>query len=173
MAKYALLAFLICTTLRIFGLDVHQHFSNVVGVHWSCISQGVSRITIITDSLDAFPTLGDVVTFQPADAVVGDEISFLLDGMQQTYRFASYDGTNAVLTTNRDPLPKRITMNGIPLLDTYKFNHRNNQVVTIQSSGGVSPRYARQTGLKKAAPSYGIKVEYESSNDNKKHPLGE
>ena len=172
MAKSILLTLTTCMTLRLFGLDAHQYLSNVVGFQTSSISQGVSRITINADALDIFPTLGDVVKFYPADAIIGDEISFLLDGTWQTYRFASYDGTNAVLTTNRDPLPKRITLNGIPLLDSYEFNHKNKQLVSVQSSGGVSPRYARQTGLRRAAPSYGIKVEYVSSNDDKKHPLG-
>lgn len=110
--------------------------------------------------------------FEPPEAIVGDEIMFLLDGRWQTYRFISYDGTNAVLTTNHDPLPKHITLNGIPLLDSYKFNHRNSQVVSVKSSGGISPRYARETGLTAAPPSFGIAIEYESSNDNKKHPLG-
>lgn len=172
MSKHILVTCAICATVRLFAIDVHQYESNVVGYHSSCISQGISSITINSDSLNIFPTLGDVVKFHPCDAIVGDEISFLLDGLWQTYCFASYDGTNAVLTTNRDPLPKRITLNGIPLLDTYKFNHKNSQVVSVETSGGIAPRYARATGLKKAPPSYGITVKYESSTDNMKHPLG-
>ena len=171
MTKHLLVTFAICTTLKLFGIEVHQHFSNIVCFHYSCISQGVSRLTINADSLDIFPTLGDVVSFEPPEAIIGDEIMFLLDGAWQTYQFETYDGTNAVLTTNRDPLPKRITLNGIPLLDFYKFNHKNSQVVSVKSSGSISPRYARETGFKTAPPSYGISVEYESSNDNMRHQL--
>ena len=160
----------LCGT-TVFGYDVHMMQSQVVGYYTSSISQGVSRLSIKADSFDVFPTLGDVVKFDPPHAIVGDVISFDLDGMRQHYRIESYDGTNAVLTTNKDPLPKRISFYGIPLLDSYEIQHNNVTVVKATSSGEVSPDYARETGLKKPARSYGIKVEYISPNDNKQRPL--
>lgn len=173
MRKLLLLAFSTITAFRIFGLDVLPSHGNIVGFHNVSISQGVSRIKINADSLDVFPTLGDIVAFNPSEAIVGDEITFLLDGTRQTYQFVSYDGTNAVLTTCRNSLPKPITLNGIPLLDSYEFNHKNEQTVSIISAGGISSRYAREVGLKSPPPPNGITVEYVSSNDNKSHPLKE
>ena len=171
MMKLPLTALLPFSACCLFGYDVHHSESQVVGYHTSVISQGISRLNIIVDSFDVFPTLGDVVKFEPPEAIVGDTISFHLDGMRQSYRIKSYDGTNAVLRTDKDPFPKRITLNGIPLLDSYDIQHNSQTAVSVTAVGGVSPSYARETGSKAPPRSYSINVEYISPIDNKQRPL--
>lgn len=95
-----IITFMAILALRaLFGYDIHVMESQVVGYHTSAISQGVSRLNIKADSLGDFPTLGDVVKFDPPQAIIGDVISFDLDGTRQHYRIDSYDGSNAVPRT--------------------------------------------------------------------------
>lgn len=171
MTKLILTTATITTGLVLFAFDIHQQDAAIVGYQTSCISQGISRLNIKFRSIDPFPTLGDVIRFDPPAAVVGDTISFMLDGTRQCYRINSYDGTNSVLTTGSTSLPNNISFEGIPLLNSYEIKHNNQEIVHVVTCGSVSSDHAREAGLKQNKHQLNIEVEYISPSDNSPHPL--
>ena len=121
--------------------------SQVVGYFNSTVSQGVSRITVKISGLDCFPTLGDVLSFEPPEEVIGDTISFDLDGRLQEYVIRECNRTNAVLVSTRHLQPERVNLYGIPHLDSFLIRHISTKPATVKLNGAVASAYARKTGL--------------------------
>ena len=145
----------------------------VVGFFNSTVSQGVSRITVRMSGLDCFPTLGDVLSFEPPEEVIGDSISFDLDGRHQEYVIQECNRTNAVLVSTRPLHPERINLYGIPHLDSFLIRHISTKPATVKLNGAVASTYARETGLYSQKSESAISAFYISPLDNKPRNLSD
>ena len=147
--------------------------SQVVGYFDSTVSQGVSRVSVRMSGLDMFPTLGDVISFDPPEEVVGDTLSFDLDGRHQEYLIRECKGTNAVLVSTKTLHPETINLHGIPHLDSFLIRHVSANPVTVKLNGEVSSEYARKTGLYQKKSESPISAIYISPLDNKPRKLSD
>lgn len=138
--------------------------SHIVGSEGYCISQGVSRVTVRFEGLHAFPTLGDVIRFDEPSAIIGDILSFQIDGRQEDYRVTQYNGTNSsmVLTGKRQTPP--ISFNGIELPSSFTIQHFQSNAVYVTSAGTPTLNHS-QDRESPSPPS--IQVDYISPLDNK------
>ncbi len=136
-----------CATLS--ARTIKQLPGHIVGYQNSTISQGLSRVSISMDAIHIFPTLGDVVHFYPPQSVVGDSVSFHLDGIRQEYTITSFDGTNYVLTATKRGYPDNIDLHGIPLLKSFDIVHKSAKNTEISSSGeaNITDNAAQRPGF--------------------------
>ena len=114
----------------------------VVGYSGVPLSDGLNRIEVGFDPVDQpFPTLDSVVSFEPKDAIVGDELRVLLDTKERRYRFDSYDGTNYVLKTLGEKSESTTSLDSIPWCRQLWIGHRNGKAVRLLTSGSVAGKY--------------------------------
>lgn len=147
--------------------------SQVVGYFDTTVSQGISRVSVKMSGLDSFPTLGDVISFDPPEEFVGDTLSFDLDGRHQEYHIRECNRTNAVLVSTRPFHPETINLYGIPHLDSFLIRHVRANPVTIKLTGEVASAYARKTGLYSKKSESPISAFYISPLDNKPRNLSD
>ena len=115
---------------------------HVVGYRGVPLSDGLNRVEIGFDSVDQlFSTLDSVVSFEPKDAIVGDELRVLLDTKERRYRFDSYDGTNYVLKTLGEKSESTTSLDSIPWCRQLWIGHRNGKAVRLLTSGSVAGKY--------------------------------
>lgn len=122
-----------------------RYTSNIVGNVNTVITQGISRISIQLNPLTPFPTLGDAIHLSDPKDVIGDTISFVDDGIRQSYTFVKYDGTNAILRTTQKNLPNDISLHGIPLYPSIEYTHVSARSIILSSAGEVSDGSSKGT----------------------------
>ena len=115
---------------------------HIVGYRGVPLSDGLNRVEIGFDSVDQlFSTLDSVVSFEPKDAIVGDELRVLLDTKERRYRFDSYDGTNYVLKTLGEKFESTTSLDSFPWCRQLWIGHRNGKAVRLLTSGSVAGKY--------------------------------
>ena len=118
--------------------------SQIVGYASTKLQMGNNRIEINFDTVNPlFSTLDMVLKFEPTDGVIGDEMTFPLDGKMRCYRFDSFDGTNYVLLAIGEPLAIRTTLDAIPWMPEFWIKHNSSNAVSISQSGGMGGKYER------------------------------
>lgn len=122
----------------------------IVGYENKSIKQGFNRVEINFDDVNhLFSTIDDVLRFTPADGIVGDELSFSLDGKVQTYRVDSFDGNNYVLHAKGREFPRIVTLDAFPLLPVIWVRHNNTNEVTVTKSGAIEVGIEKPEGRRK------------------------
>lgn len=115
-----------------------------VGYNTKNLQEGENRIEINFRTVKRpFPTLGDVLEFCPPENLVGDEVTFRLDGKIQRYAVARLEGTNHVLKVKSDGLPAESSFHSIPWLPMIWITHKSNKPLGITVKGTVAGEYAR------------------------------
>ena len=118
--------------------------SQIIGFGDKKLKMGNNKIEVTFDAVNPlFSTLDMVVKFKPADGVIGDEMSFQLDGKLRRYKFDSFDGTNYVLTAIGEPLAIRTTFDAIPWMPEFWIKHNSSNAVSVAQSGGMGGEYER------------------------------
>ena len=134
---------LICASLE----ELRQ---NIVGYNSQRLKQGMNEIKVNFDYApadSAFTTLDRVITFEPKDGVLGDELIFNLDGLRQSYRFEGCDSTGNVYRLVRscetNSLPQTISLAAIPLLDKFWIVHKAATEIHVVAAGVLANEYKR------------------------------
>ena len=129
---------------RVFGPVTYRVIekSNVVGCVPNQLTKGTNTVRVRFKAVNKpFATLGDVLRFTPAHALVGDELRLGVDEKKNWYRVESYDGTNGVLRLVGKEKKETLTFNAIPLCEQFTIRHNNATNVTALSFGEIGREY--------------------------------
>ena len=139
-------SFVIIVTITLLALPemILGSPSGVVGYDNTELRFGNNRVDIRFDAINPlFSTLDMVLSFEPVNGVLGDEIEFSLDGKLRRYCFSSYNGTNYVLSAARTGLPPTLTLDAIPWMPVFWIRHNSTNKVFLAQAGGAGGKYAR------------------------------
>lgn len=125
--------------------EVNSNAGNVVGYVNDVIKKGVNRLEISFKAIEVYPTLDKILNFNPANALIGDVISFYLDGKFQNYRVDSWDEDKGayVLTCNEKYGPKTTSLSSVPYIKNIWITHNNAQPISVCRSGVVAGKYLK------------------------------
>ena len=92
-----------------------------------------------------FTTLDKIISFEPSNGIIGDELVFDLDGYHQRYRIDSYDKNTNRYSLSRirkkDSIPEHISFDWIPAPKVFWINHTTTNTVRAAQSGGLANGY--------------------------------
>lgn len=113
-----------------------------VGYSGEELKRGNNRVEINFDSVNPlFSTLDMIFKADPPEGVVGDEMSFPLDGKVRRYRFDSYDGTNYILKVVGGQ--RTTTLDAFPWMPVVWIDHKSDNSVRIVQAGVVDGKYVK------------------------------
>lgn len=128
--------------------EIICHSSNIVGYSGQDIKHGWNEVSVNFDQIGFFPvftTLDKIISFEPSNGIIGDELVFDLDGYHQRYRIDSYDkNTNRYSLTRirkKDSIPEHISFDWIPAPKVFWINHTTTNTVRAAQSGGLANGY--------------------------------
>lgn len=144
--------------------ETAPHSSFVVGYKQLELKIGWNEIKVNFDVAGPFPvftTLDKVIKFFPAEAIVGDEIVYDLDGYHQKYSITSYDKASdkytLVKTQTKGDYPDKISFDWIPIPKIFWVNHKTTNIVHLSQAGLVDNDYR-------------MSIDSEYSSTSKKNP---
>lgn len=119
--------------------DSNGSGGSIVGYSNTEIREGVNCIEVSFKSIDVFTTLAKILKFSPAQALVGDTISFYLDGGLQSYEVVSWDENEEqyVIESKGKKEPRKTTFDSIPNVERYWITHTNKNPISITDAGVV------------------------------------
>lgn len=132
-----------CTTILFATLNVGM--SNVVGYENQILpTNALVRITPNFTPLMTFPTMKDVLRFDPPESFVGCKLVADFDNKHWEYEVLSYapDESDYKLTALRDGCRYNSALDGIPALKSFCIRTKKSAPLKITTAGQVSGRYA-------------------------------
>lgn len=110
---------------------------SIVGYELAEIKKGVNKVDISFCSIGIFPTLNKIIKFSPTEALVGDTITFFLDGKRCEYKIESWDEKvdDFVIVSTSDKSLSRTSLASIPYVKSIWISHKKDVVVNVTNSG--------------------------------------
>lgn len=166
-----------CTTILLAALNVGM--SNVVGYETQTLpTNALVRISPNFAPLVTFPTMKDVLRFDPPESFVGCKLVVDLDGKHWEYNVLSYiaDESDYKLSALLNGCRYNSALDGIPALKSFCIQTKRTAPLRISTAGQIAGKYAKVVYGTSAAPpsaypSKPFKLEIQSKDGKKWLPL--
>ena len=111
---------------------------HIVGYSSQEIKKGRNRVKVIFDGLKIFPMLGDVIGFNNKTNLVGDTISFYLDGELQKYDVIGWNGHDWKLVKKGKYESVTTSFFDLPAMKEFWIEHKTDKSLSLVSVGEVA-----------------------------------
>lgn len=165
-----------CVTILFAAFNVTA--SNVVGYENQTLpTNALVRITPNFDPLGTFPTMKDVLRFNPPEAFVGCQLIVDFDGKHWVYDVLSYmtDESDYKLSALRKGCRYNSALDGIPAQKSFCIRTMKTTPLCISTDGQISGKYAKTVygavTSRTTYPSKPFKLEIKSKDGKRWLPL--